>query len=48
MPEVKATSLGYHGALLGAAALVLKHQGVKEGSEMDKEKVVIGVDVGRN
>ncbi len=33
MPEVKATSLGYHGALLGAAALVLKHQGVKEGSE---------------
>lgn len=33
MPEVKATSLGYHGALLGAAALVLKLQEMREGNE---------------
>ena len=32
MPEVKATNLGYHGALLGAAALVLKSQQTKKGS----------------
>jgi hypothetical protein len=31
MPEVKATSLGYHGALLGAAALVLKVQQTEKG-----------------
>ena len=31
MPEVKATSLGYHGALLGAAALVLKVQQTERG-----------------
>ena len=31
MPEVKATSLVYHGALLGAAALVLKVQQTERG-----------------
>ena len=31
MPEVKATSLGYHGALLGAAAPVLKVQQTEKG-----------------
>lgn len=46
MPEVKATSLGYHGALLGAAALVLKVQQTEKEAEMDTDRIVLGVDVG--